>query len=202
LEEVLRIGRRLGAKHFSVSNVLPHTAEMQEQILYDRALRTVNNMSSPWHAHLDMPRLDIDEKTAAPLLAALSSDYNVTWAGNSLSGASDVCTFIESGTIAVGWDGTVSPCPPLLYTHETYLNGWKRRIRRHAIGNVQEQDLIDLWLDPEYVAYRRRVHSFAFAPCTFCGGCELIEGNEEDCLGNGFPACGACLWAQGVIRCP
>jgi hypothetical protein len=24
----------------------------------------------------------------------------------------------------------------------------------------------------------------------------------EDCYGNAFPACGGCLWAQGIIQCP
>ena len=30
----------------------------------------------------------------------------------------------------------------------------------------------------------------------------ILDGNEEDCLGNVFPACGSCLWAQGLIQCP
>jgi hypothetical protein len=30
----------------------------------------------------------------------------------------------------------------------------------------------------------------------------LAEANLEDCLGNTAPACGGCLWAQGVIQCP
>ena len=61
----------------------------------------------------------------------------------------------------------------------------------------------DLWLDPEYVAYRERLHNFAFAPCSYCGGCDLSEANDEDCLGNTtFPVCGGCLWAQGIIQCP
>jgi hypothetical protein len=53
-----------------------------------------------------------------------------------------------------------------------------------------------------YVAYRQRVQNFAFAPCTACGGCDLSEANLEDCLGNEFPVCGGCLWAQAVIQCP
>jgi len=35
-----------------------------------------------------------------------------------------------------------------------------------------------------------------------CGGCTLVDENKEDCFGNTFPVCGACLWAQGVIQCP
>jgi hypothetical protein len=30
----------------------------------------------------------------------------------------------------------------------------------------------------------------------------MSEANEEDCFGNGFPTCGGCLWAQGVLQCP
>ncbi|OGN93594.1 MAG: hypothetical protein A2Y88_12875 [Chloroflexi bacterium RBG_13_48_10] len=26
--------------------------------------------------------------------------------------------------------------------------------------------------------------------------------NLEDCFGNSAPACGGCLWAQGLIQCP
>ena len=70
------------------------------------------------------------------------------------------------------------------------------------MGNLKERGLQDIWLDPAYVSYRQRVQSFAFPPCTFCGGCDMSEANEEDCFGNVFPACGGCLWAQGVVQCP
>ena len=202
LPDVLRLARSLGAKRFMVSNLLPYDEAMQEETLYGDTLHSVTYMSSPWHAKLKLPRMDFDERTEHALLRAFDSDYNVTFAGNSLGGASDVCTFIESGTISVGWDGSVAPCLPLLHTHVSYLHGKERLNRRHVLGNVRERNLMAIWRDPEYVAYRERVQSFAFAPCTFCGGCELSEANEEDCLGNGFPACGGCLWAQGVIQCP
>lgn len=202
LPEVLRIGHSLGAKHFSVSNVLPYTAAMQAEMLYTRTLRDLTYMDSPWHAKLSLPRMDLNEKTQTAFLQALQSGYNVNFAGNSLGGASDVCNFIESGTISIGWDGGVSPCWPLMHTHTSYLHGKPHQSRRHVVGNVTERELLDIWLDEEYVTYRQKVQSFAFAPCTFCGGCDLSEANEEDCFGNEFPACGSCLWAQGVIQCP
>jgi MoaA/NifB/PqqE/SkfB family radical SAM enzyme len=202
LPEVLRLGRSLGAKYFSVSNVLPYTANMQPEMLYTRTLRDVTYMSSPTHAKLSLPRMDINEKTREAFLQALQSGYNVNFAGNSLGGATDVCNFIESGTMSIGWDGGVSPCWPLMHTHTSYLHGKPHVSRRHVVGNVNEQSLPDIWLDDEYLAYRQKVQSFGFAPCTFCGGCEMSEANEEDCFGNEFPACGGCLWAQGVIQCP
>ena len=121
---------------------------------------------------------------------------------DSLGLSNDVCTFIESGSMIVGWDGSVSPCAPLLHTHTGYLRGYERVSYRHLIGNVRERDLNDLWLDPAYVEYRERVHRFAFAPCSYCGGCEMSRDNLTDCFDNPMPACGGCLWAQGVIACP
>jgi MoaA/NifB/PqqE/SkfB family radical SAM enzyme len=202
LPEVLRIGRSVGAKHFSVSNVLPYTENMQPEMLYTHTLRDITYMSSPWHPKLSLPRMDINEKTQNAFLQALQSGYNVNFAGNSLGGATDVCNFIEGGTTSIGWDGGVSPCWPLMHTHSSYLHGKPHRSRRHVVGNVNERPLVNIWLDEEYLTYRQKVQSFAFAPCTFCGGCDLSEENEEDCFGNEFPACGSCLWAQGVIQCP
>ena len=104
--------------------------------------------------------------------------------------------------MSVAWTGDVSPCWPLMHTHVSYLHGKRRINYRHVVGNVRDRGLRDLWLDPDYVAFRRRLHNFYFSPCTYCGGCELAEANQEDCIGNNAPACGGCLWAQGVIQCP
>ncbi len=202
LPAVIKLGRSLGASKFSVSNVLPYTDEMRHDILYERTLKNITYFSSDWLPRLSMPKLDINETTRDAFFAALDSGYSVTFAGNRLSGANDVCVFVESGATTIGWDGSLSPCPPLLHNYTTHLRGRERQLHRHVIGNVNERALGDLWLDPDYVTYRERVHSFGFAPCTFCGGCELLDSNREDCLGNQFPVCGGCLWAQGVIQCP
>ena len=202
LPKVIELGRSVGAVRFSVSNVLPYTQDMRKEMLYEHTLKDVTYLSSFWLPTLNIPKMDINDNTREAFFAALKSGCSVTFAGNKLSGANDVCVFVESGAMAVGWDGGVSPCPPLLHNHTTFLRRYERKLKRHVIGNVRNRALIELWNDPEYLAYRERVSSFAFAPCSFCGGCDMIDSNEEDCLGNKFPVCGACLWAQGVIQCP
>lgn len=202
LPEVIALGRRLGATRFLVTNVLPYTAEMSTETLYEGALSDITYLPSLWLPQLSLPKMDLNDLTREAFLRALRSGCNVTFAGNNLGGANDVCTFVESGAMAIAWDGNVSPCIPLMHTHVSYLHGRQRVSQRYVIGNVAERDLLALWNDPDYVAYRDRVQRFAFSPCTFCGGCELAETNESDCLGNTFPTCGGCLWAQGVIRCP
>src|SRR5512135_1279389 len=202
LPEVLNLARRLDARQFKVSNVLPYTEELRDEILYAQEFRDLTYMPSRRIPRLSLPKIGFGDQTSAPLFEALHSGYNVSLAGNNLGGANDVCDFIESGSISIGWDGSVAPCLPLLHTHTHYFKNWQHEVKQHVLGNINACDLKELWLDPEYVQYRERVHSFAFAPCTACGGCELLEANEEDCLGNAFPSCGCCLWAQGLIQCP
>ena len=107
---------------------------------------------------------------------------------------------MEADACAVGWQGGVSPCPPLLHTYTCFVRGRAKRMLRWEVGRLPGQTLAAVWATPEYVAFRDRVRRFDFPPCTDCG-CELAEANEEDCLGNPHPTCGDCLWARGVVRC-
>lgn len=203
LSEVIRLGISMGVKHFSVSNVQPATEEMQAERLYTRTMRNIAYLPSSVLPRLNLPKMDFNEKTQSALMQAFNSGCNVSFAGNNWGGANDTCNFVESGTMSIAWTGDVSPCWPLMHTHTSYLHGKPRKNRKHTIGNVEERSLYHLWRDPDYVAYREKLHNFSFAPCTFCGGCDLSESNEEDCIGNDeFPVCGACMWAQGIIQCP
>ena len=202
LPAALKLALSLGARRFMASNVLPYDQDMQKETLYNAALTSIAYLPSRWLPRLNIPKMDIDDTTREAFLGALQSGWNVTFAGNNLGGANDVCNFIESGSMAIGWDGSVAPCIPLLHSHTTYLRKRERLIRRHVIGKIGERSLLDLWNDPGYGGYRERVHSFAFAPCSFCGGCDMLDSNAEDCLGNPSPVCGGCLWAQALIQCP
>lgn len=202
LPKVIRLGRALRAKHFSVSNLQPATDEMQKERLYDRSLRDIAYMNSPGTPTLSLPKMDMTIETREALFDAFTSGCNINFAGNSWGGASDVCNFVESGTMSINWKGEATPCWPLMHTHDTFLHNKPHRNQKHIIGKVHEHSLEELWLDEDYVAYRERLHNFVFAPCTFCGGCDLSEENVEDCFSNPAPVCGVCLWAQGVIQCP
>ena len=203
LPKIIKMGHTFGARYYSVSNVQPVTAELQEERLYTRTMRNIAYLPSPVLPKLSLPKIDFNEETQAALTEAFNSGCNVSFAGNNWGGANDVCNFVESGTMSVAWNGDVSPCWPLMHTHTSYLHGKPRLSKKHVIGNVTERSLSDLWLAPDYIAYRERLHNFIFAPCTFCGGCDFSEENVEDCLGNvEFPVCGGCLWAQGIIQCP
>jgi MoaA/NifB/PqqE/SkfB family radical SAM enzyme len=203
LPRVIQLGKSVKANYYSVSNVQPATQDMQDDRLYMQTMHNIAYLQAPHLPRLSLPKMDFDESTTEALFQTFNSQLNVSFAGNNWGGASDTCNFVESGTMSIAWNGDVSPCWPLMHTHTSYLHGKPRLSKKHVIGNVAGRSLTDLWMDPDYVAYRERLHNFIFAPCSFCGGCDLSEANEEDCIGNTiFPVCGGCLWAQGIIQCP
>ncbi|MEA1959279.1 MAG: radical SAM protein [Chloroflexota bacterium] len=196
LPAVLDIGRRFDAKRFMVTNVLPYTREMSGQMLYHFMRQPGGNLP-----RLSLPKIE-SGGIPSEMIADAVRRMDITWAGFDPEAARDRCPFIEGGVGAMAWDGNLSPCLPLMHTHTSYLIDYERHSRRYVVGNIMEKSLRDLWLDREHIAFRRRVQSFDFSPCTYCGGCELSVDNEEDCAGNTFPTCGGCLWAQGLIQCP
>ncbi len=195
LPEVLVLAHRLGADHFMMTHLLPYTQDMIGQVIYSRGLRD-NGYPQPI-----LPAFAKGDPAGTALTAALS-DMEVTIAGNNRQTPLNHCPFIESESGAIRWDGGLSPCPPLLHSHVSYPVERERLSRAWTIGKVTDHDLTDLWHRPEHIAFRRRILTFDFPPCTVCGGCHMSESNEEDCLGNPFPTCGNCWWAEGAVRCP
>jgi MoaA/NifB/PqqE/SkfB family radical SAM enzyme len=203
LPEVVSLGRRLGADRFLVTNVLPYTEDMAGEILYTDILNTATVAApSALAPRLHFCRMDLHEGTVNPLYRVIRGWRVANYEGDASVGDRNYCPFVESGSIAIAWDGNASPCMPLMHTHASFLNDRRRTSERFVVGNINEHTLPALWKNPDYVAFREAVKAFDFSPCTLCGGCRLSHTNQEDCLGNLFPTCGGCLWAQGVIRCP
>jgi MoaA/NifB/PqqE/SkfB family radical SAM enzyme len=202
LAELPRLAWRVGAARVIVTNVLPYTRELADEILYDRALFLPRSAPSPLSPQLSLPNLDWDAQSSAILTRQLRFSGPLKLIDAPLDWSRDSCRFIQQGCAVVGWDGRVAPCLSLLHPCTTYLHGYERQIRAYSLGNVAERPLAEIWHDPEYVTFRERVAAFDFSPCTICGGCDELESNETDCFGSPFPACGGCLWAQGIVQCP
>ncbi len=198
LSRVIDLGLRLGASQFSISNLQPHTEALCDEILYDRTL----GQSPGAFSRLDLARMDSGGEWDHAVAAVLS-DCGVRYsAGRASTREEDTCPFVDNGSTSVRWDGRISPCLPLLHSHFEYLGDRRRTIEEFSFGSITERSLIDIWNDPEYVAFRRRLERFDFPPCLRCNGCEMADGNKEDCFHSGAPTCGACAWAQGFIACP
>jgi MoaA/NifB/PqqE/SkfB family radical SAM enzyme len=200
LGEVIRLGSRLGATEFSVSNVLAHDASLLAENLYMRSLDRAAGLEIRPSVHL--PLMDIQPQTLKALGDVMTDLNHLEFTGSCLNRNMDQCPFIERGSMAVRWDGKVSPCLPLLYTHRHYLGNRERTSREYFVGDVCDHDLLNIWNAAQYRELRKRLQDFDFSPCAFCNSCEMALENVEDCFGNNQPTCGGCLWAQGLIRCP
>ncbi len=195
------LATRLGAWEVLVSNVVPHTAEMEEDILYQKALQACAFRESRWVPAMSLPKLDLDEATAGPLVGAFRSTASIKLLDASLSARNDYCRFAQEGYAAVRWDGTVSPCLSLLHDHPEYIRGRRKDVTHHSFGNIDDLPLGAIWQDQPFSDFRQRLRAFHFSPCTTCGGCERFPANYVDCIDNTFPTCGGCLWAQGFVQC-
>jgi len=202
LPEVVSIGKRLGADKFSISNVLPHTPELRDQILYERALSDADFQTSIGSPEIYLPRMDIHQKTLEIITELLQNRNTLQVDGRNLSLGDNQCPFVKKRSISIRWDGMVSPCLPLLHSHVSYLGDTFRRSSAYHVADINELNLEEIWNLPVYTALRERLREFDFSPCVLCNSCEMAEGNLEDCFGNIQPTCGGCLWAHGFIQCP
>jgi MoaA/NifB/PqqE/SkfB family radical SAM enzyme len=202
LPQLPRLATRIGAWTIQVSNLIPHTPEMESEILYNRSLTACAFRASRWVADMSLPKLDLDSHTLEPLGRLSTSTASLSLLDASLSARNDYCRFAQQGYAAVRWDGQVSPCLSLLHDHPMYLHGRRKDVTHFALGNVNDRSLPDLWESRKFAQFRAKLRRFPFSPCTTCGGCERFPRNRIDCSDNTFPTCGGCLWAQGFVQCP
>jgi MoaA/NifB/PqqE/SkfB family radical SAM enzyme len=202
LPDLSRLAVQLGAARIVVSNLIPHAAEMEQEILYERSLTACAFRASRWVPELSLPKFDLNAATLRPLQGVFASTASLSLLDVGLSGRNDYCRFAQEGYAAIRWDGQVSPCLPLLHNHPVYIHGRRKNVTHYALGNINDRPLGEIWQSPEFANFRARLRRFHFSPCTTCGGCERFAANFNDCLDNTFPTCGGCLWAQGFVQCP
>jgi MoaA/NifB/PqqE/SkfB family radical SAM enzyme len=201
LPALKRIADRIHASFILVSNLLPYTAELQDQILYHLGPTTYESQGGPYDPLWILPHMDWNRETNEPLSQVMRQQPKLSFLDLPLSQRNNHCPFVQAGSLAVAWHGGISPCPPLLHSYRCFIRGREKAFRRCEFGRIPEETLSEIWKKSGYAAFRERVRRFDFPPCTDCGGCTLAEGNEGDCFNNPFPVCGDCLWARGVLRC-
>jgi MoaA/NifB/PqqE/SkfB family radical SAM enzyme len=176
------LARALGAAFALVTNLVPHTAEQADDILYDR-----------------------DEPLQVPAGWPVASGDWVVWGTARLPrlrwGAHRRCRFVEERALVIGWDGGVSPCYALMHSYPYYIYGRRKDVSRYVLGYVADRPLAEIWASEEYVTFRAKVRDFRFPSCVDCGEACAYAAHNQDCWGNA-PSCADCLWAQDIVRCP
>jgi tungsten cofactor oxidoreducase radical SAM maturase len=186
LAELTGLASRLNAARVLVSNVLPYSEDMRDQILYGYEPRPPFKAGG-W---------------------PVKADAWVMWGTLELPrmhwGAERRCRFVQDKALVVGWDGGVAPCYALSHNYSYFaIDGRKKQVSRYLLGNVREQSLAETWMSEEYMRFRGEVRGFHFPSCPNCDlreSCDLREQNEG-CWGWN-PSCADCLWAQDIVRCP
>ena len=189
----------------NVSNISPTDEASQEELLYTGL---VNMYTVPGKGSVlptvRLPFFDLNIPEAADGIRSLmrKQNFNLYFNDQAVLRKTGYCKFVREGMTFVRADGKVCPCMALLHNGYTYLHDIRRKITHCSFGNIKEQPLAEIWSSQEYKTFRRKFDEFDFASCLYCGHCELFEENQEDCIGNIHPACGGCLWAEGVLSCP
>ncbi len=181
LVDLVQLGRKVGFDFIVVTHVLPYTEAMAEQVLYG----------------------DGPVDFGLSVNVALRYGFRRLLLPESALRTQRYCRFVGGSSVAVAWDGSVSPCYPFLHSHTAYVLGRRKEMQRWTLGNLRERSLAEIWMAPEYLRFRSRVRRFDFPSCADCvtvDGCYFSQSNAEDCWGNA-PSCADCLWARGIIRC-
>ena len=206
--KLLQQTRKFGISYVKATHLVPYNGSQLDQVCYERIL-SGNMYRGPKtnSAHVDIPFMDThDLPGLMPSVSNPALSFSVMGAPFWIK--ENYCRFIEESCSFVRWDGEVCPCMALLHENTVYQRGIRRtigrRMRSCSFGNANKQTLSEIWGSAAYAEFRKRVLNSEFPPCARCSPdqCHLIENNEKDCLGNKFPTCGACLWAQGLVQCP
>jgi tungsten cofactor oxidoreducase radical SAM maturase len=179
LPEMARLVDKLKARWLIVTNVLPYSEELKDEIVYD-----------------------IDE-TQFPALKSGLVALRARMPNMKLR-TDRYCSFVNNKALTVTRDGNVAPCYALMHRYKCFIYGKEKQIFPYHLGNINESTLKEIWIRPEYALFRVKVGEFNFPSCTDCklvDGCGYIPDNESDCWGNS-PSCGECLWARRMILCP
>lgn len=190
----------------NISHVIPTDEHAAEELLYRQVVGSDLGGETllPASPRIHMPLMDWNQPEVAMAAAGLlgAGMCEIYLSGQRIRRPARRCRFIDEGMAFVRHDGMVSPCMSLLRSSRLYWGGRTRVTRHHFFGNVNEQTLPDIWNSQDYRDFRRRVREFEFSPCCRCSQCDNWEQSLPDCYGNEAPTCGACLWSEGVIRCP
>ncbi|TDO85291.1 MoaA/NifB/PqqE/SkfB family radical SAM enzyme [Halanaerobium saccharolyticum] len=203
LKDLRKLAFRMGASFIFLTNLLPYTEDMTDEILYSFSIsRSQPEIRTEHRPEIYLPPTDLREDIIRDLSAVGGKSSSISTTQVPFNPHRGYCKFVEDGSIAVNWQGEVSPCIALMHSYDLYIREREKHINKYSLGKITEESLSEIWNKEQFKDFRKKVKEFPFSDCTQCSGCEMSKENEEDCHGNEFPVCGDCLWARGVIQCP
>src|SRR6056297_2692763 len=203
LKDLRKLAFKMGASFIFLTNLLPYTEDMSDEILYSFSIsRSQPKIRTEHRPEIYLPPTDLREDIIRDLAAVGGKSSSISTTQVPFNPYRGYCKFVEDGSIAVNWQGEISPCIALMHSYDLYIREREKHINKYSLGKISEKTISEIWYSEEFSDFRKRGKDFPFSDCTQCSGCEMSKENKEDCHGNQFPVCGDCLWARGVIQCP
>src|SRR6056297_102702 len=203
LKDLRKLAFELGASFVFLTNLLPYTKSMTDEILYSRSIsRSKPTNRSPLRPEVYLPPVDLNDEVVKQIAEVMGKTSSISTRQVPFDPHGGHCKFVDEGSIAVNYKGEISPCIALMHSYTCYIREREKHFKGYYLGNINNKELKKIWNDEEFKSFRKKVIEFPFSECTQCSGCDFSKTNEEDCHGNEFPVCGDCLWAKGVIQCP
>ena len=91
--EVVELSLRLGARRIMVTNVLPYSKEMKQEVVYAKSMSQFNHRFQ----RIDLPRIDLTTETIESLDKVLKHFELPEIAPSEFSAPYDTCPFVEAG---------------------------------------------------------------------------------------------------------
>jgi MoaA/NifB/PqqE/SkfB family radical SAM enzyme len=203
LKDLRKLAFELGASFIFLTNLLPYTEAMTDEILYSFS----NSRSQPkerteHRPEIYLPPTDLNEETVKYISKIMGKTSSISTRQIPFDPHSGYCKFVEQGSIAINWKGEVSPCIALMHSYDCYIRERKKHFKSYTIDKIQKSTVKEIYNSDEFINFRKKLIDFPFSECTQCSGCDMSKTNEKDCHGNTFPVCGDCLWGKGIVQCP
>jgi MoaA/NifB/PqqE/SkfB family radical SAM enzyme len=151
------LANRAGAQMVSVSNVIPYSKEMIDEMVCDSWVACNNRTYDLGSVSIDIPVIDKTGITNQALFKFFTSNNNISIMKNKVRPETPYCRFIKERCTFVRWDGKVSPCMGLLHSYKTYFSMIKveRNVLNYTLGDIQIKKLKDIWDSKEYLNRKR-----------------------------------------------
>jgi len=113
------------------------------------------------------------------------------------------CPFAANRALFIRCDGVITPCLYLSRSWKTTIFKRSRDILEFPLGNMAEDDLMDLWRGSYSEMFFRLCfnHLPSCLECPFKEGCKFTQSSEMDCWGNS-PNCAHCPYLHKLALCP
>lgn len=148
LPEMARLVDKLKARWLLVTNVLPYSESLRDEIVYD-----------------------IDETVFPGLQSGLVA-VRAQLANMKLR-TERYCSFVNNKALTVTREGNVAPCYAVMHRYKCFIYGREKQIYPYHLGNIRERTLKEIWTNPEYALFRVKVGEFNFPSCT---DCKMVDG--------------------------